>query len=137
MNADIVTKSIIFNRNLNKFLLLQRENQDSVGANTWENAGGNVECGEDLEEAMRREIKEETGITDISIKMVAYVTLVNGKKPYLIIAYLCETVTEAITLSDEHQAFIWADEKECKKLLPKEIIADFERNKIFEYLEVS
>ncbi|MBE6081413.1 MAG: NUDIX domain-containing protein [Tissierellaceae bacterium] len=137
MNADIVTKSIILNRNLNKFLLLQRENQDSVGANTWENAGGNVECGEELEEAMRREIKEETGITDISIKRVAYVTLVNGKKPYLIIAYFCETVTEAITLSDEHQAFIWADEKECKKLLPKEIIADFERNKIFEYLEVS
>ena len=136
MNADIVTKSIILNRNLNKFLLLQRENQDSVGANTWENAGGNVECGEDLEEAMRREIKEETGITDISIKMVAYVTLVNGKKPYLIIAYLCETVTEAITLSDEHQAFIWADEKECKRLLPKEIIADFEKNNIFECLEV-
>lgn len=136
MNADIVTKSIILNRNLNKFLLLQRENQDSVGANTWENAGGNVEYGEELEEAMRREIKEETGITDISIKRVAYVTLVNAKKPYLIIAYLCETVTETITLSDEHQAFIWADEKECKKLLPKEIIADFERNKIFEYLEV-
>lgn len=136
MNADIVTKSIIHNRNLNKLLLLQREKQDSVGANTWENAGGNVECGEELEEAMRREIKEETGITDISIKRVAYVTLVNGKKPYLIIAYLCETVTETITLSDEHQAFIWADEKECKKLLPKEIIADFERNKIFDYLEV-
>ena len=136
MNADIVTKSIILNRNLNKFLLLQRENQDSVGANTWENAGGNVEYGEELEEAMRREIKEETGITDISIKRVAYVTLVNSKKPYLIVAYLCETETETITLSDEHQAFIWADEKECKKLLPKEIIADFERNKIFEYLEV-
>ena len=136
MNADIVTKSIILNRKLNKFLLLQRENQDSVGANTWENAGGNVECGEELEEAMRREIKEETGITDINIKRVAYVTLVNDKKPYLIIAYLCETVTEAITLSDEHQAFIWADEKECKRLLPKEIIADFERNKIFECLEV-
>ena len=68
MNADIVTKSIIFNRKLNKFLLLKRG-------------------------------KEETGITDISIERVAYVTLVNGKKLYL-------------------------------------IIADFERNKIFEYLEV-
>jgi len=136
VNADIVTKSIILNRKLNKFLLLQREKQDSIGANTWENAGGNVECGEELEEAMKREIKEETGITDISIERVAYVTLVNGKKPYLIIAYLCETLTDTITLSDEHQAFIWADKEECKKLLPKEIIADFEKNNIFECLEV-
>ena len=59
----------------------------------------------------------------------------NLKKPYLIIAYLCETLTDTITLSDEHQAFIWADKEECIKRLPKEIICDFERNKIFEYLE--
>ncbi len=136
MTADIVTKSIILNRKLNKFLLLKREKQDSIGANTWENAGGNVECGEELEEAMKREIREETGITDISIERVAYITLVNGKKPYLIIAYLCETLTESVTLSNEHQAFIWADEETCKELLPEEIITDFERNKIFECLEV-
>ena len=135
MNADIVVKSIIFNRKLNRFLLIQRSQKDSVGANTWENAGGNVECGETPEEAMKREIREETGITDIKIERVAYVTLVNGKKPYLIIAYLCETLTDTITLSDEHQAFIWADKQECIELLPKEIIADFERNKIFEYIE--
>jgi len=136
MTADIVTKSIILNRKLNKFLLLKREKQDSIGANTWENAGGNVECGEELEEAMKREIREETGITDISIERVAYITLVNGKKPYLIIAYLCETLTESVVLSNEHQAFIWADEETCKELLPEEIITDFERNKIFECLEV-
>ena len=120
MTADIVTKSIILNRKSNKFLLLKREKQDSIGANTWENAGGNVECGEELEEAMKREIREETGITDISIERVAYITLVNGKKPYLIIAYLCETLTESVTLSNEHQAFIWADEETCKELLPEE-----------------
>lgn len=135
MTADIVTKSIILNRKLNKFLLIQRENKDSVGAGSWENAGGNVECGEELEEAMKREIKEETGITDIRIERVAYVTLVNGKNPFLIIAYLCETSTEAVTLSNEHQAFIWADKEKCMELLPTEIIADFEKNKIFEYIE--
>ena len=79
MTADIVTKSIILNTRLNKILLLKREKQDFVGANTWENAGGNVECGEEIEQAMKREIREETGITDISIDRVAYVTLVNGK----------------------------------------------------------
>ena len=68
MNADIVTKSIIYNRKLKKILLVQRSKKDSVGANSWENVGGNVECGEELEEAMKREIREETGITDIRIE---------------------------------------------------------------------
>lgn len=82
--------------------------------------------------AMRREIREETGITDIRIERVAYVTLVNGNTPYLIIAYFCETSAEIVSLSNEHQAFIWADEKQCKALLPKEFIDDFEGNKIFD-----
>ena len=136
MTADIVTKSIILNRKLNKFLLLKREAADSIGANSWENAGGNVEYGEELEEAMKREIREETGITDIKLVGVAYVTLIHSKNPYLIIAYLCETLTDTVTLSNEHQAYVWADKEMCKELLPEEIIADFERNKIFEYLEV-
>ena len=135
MNADIIVKSIIFNKKLNKLLLVQRCTKDSVGADTWENAGGSIEDGEVPEEAMRREIREETGITDIIIERVAYVTLVNGKKPYLIIAYLCEALTETVVLSDEHQAYIWADKKKCRELLPKEIIDDFEKNRIFDYLK--
>ncbi len=134
MKADIIVKSIIFNKKLNKFLLLQRCGEDSVGADTWENAGGNIECGESPEEAMIREIREETGITDIRIERVAYVTLVNGNTPYLIIAYFCETSSEIVSLSNEHQAFIWADETKCREMLPKEIIKDFERNGIFEYI---
>lgn len=135
MNADIVVKSIIFNKKLNKFLLIQRCSKDDVGANTWENAGGNVEYGETPEEAIKREIREETGITDVNIKRVAYVTLINGEKPYLIIAYLCGTTTETVTLSNEHQKFIWANKEDCQRLLPKEIIFDFEKNKIFGYIK--
>ncbi len=134
MTADIIVKSIIINKKLNKILLVQRCAKDSIGADTWENAGGNIENGEAPEEAMRREIREETGITDIIIERVAYVTLVNGKKPYLIIAYLCEALTETVVLSDEHQAYVWADKKKCIELLPKEIVDDFEKNRIFDYL---
>ena len=134
MKADIIVKSIIFNRNLGKVLLVQRSENDPTGANTWENAGGNVEYGETPEEAMKREIREETGITEIIIERVAYVTIVNAKEPYLIIAYLCEAQTETVTLSNEHQAFIWADKDECRNMLPKAIIDDFEKNKIFEYI---
>lgn len=134
MKADIIVKSIIFNPKLNRILLVQRSKSDDTGANTWENAGGNVECGETPEEAMKREIREETGITEVSIERVAYVTLVDGEKPYLIIAYLCETYTQEVSVSNEHQAYIWADAEDCKKMLPAGIVKDFENNKIFEYM---
>ena len=132
MNAKIAVKSIIFNKNYNKILLIQRSNDDPIGANTWEGVGGSIECGETPEEAIKREIREETGITEITIRNVAYVSLVNGNKPFLIIAYICESRTEEVTLSNEHQAYIWADNKECKILLPKMIIDDFDKNGIFE-----
>ena len=132
MTAKIVVKSIIFNKDFNRILLIQRSNDDPTGANTWEGAGGNIECGEKPEEAIKREIREETGITEITIKNVAYVTLVNGDEPYLIIAYICESQTETVTLSDEHRAFLWADAEACKVMLPKEIIDDFDKNGIFE-----
>lgn len=132
MNTEIAVKSIIFNKKFNKILLVQRSNDDPIGANTWEGVGGSIEYGEQTEDALKREIREETGITDITIKNVAYVTLVYGDTPYLIIAYICESQTETVTLSDEHQAFVWADKEECKMLLPEAIIEDFNNNKIFE-----
>ncbi|MDE5589431.1 MAG: NUDIX domain-containing protein [Acetatifactor sp.] len=132
MNAQIVVKSIIFNKNRSRILLLQRSSDDPVGPNTWEGAGGNIECGETPEIAIKREIREEAGITDITVKNVAYVTLVNGDNPYLIIAYICESLTETVTLSDEHQAFMWADKEACKVMLPRAIIEDFDKNGILE-----
>lgn len=134
MKADIIVKSIIYNTKLGKILLVQRCNADDIGAGTWENAGGNVEQGETPEFAMAREIHEETGLTEVRIGRVAYVTLVNAEEPYLIIAYLCEAFAENVTLSSEHQAFLWADEADCRRLLPQAIIDDFDNNGIFEYI---
>ena len=134
MKADIVSKGIIFNPNTKRVLLIQRSNADDIGADTWENAGGNVEEGEDPEAAIIREIREETGITDISVKRVAYVALLPFK-PVLIVVYLCETNTETVSLSNEHQAYIWADKADCLRLLPSGIISDFEKNNIFTLME--
>lgn len=131
MNAEIVSKGIIFNPKLKRILLLQRSASDDTGAGTWENAGGNIESNEDPETAIIREINEETGITDITVKRVAYVALLDFK-PVLIIVYLCETSSDTVTLSDEHQAYIWADKADCLRLLPDGIISDFNKNNIFD-----
>ena len=107
---------------------------DDTGANTWENAGGNIEGKETPEAAVFREIKEETGISDIEIKHIAYVSILEGEMPNLLIVYLCETATDNVKVSFEHQAYIWADEEKCRALLPKAIISDFEKNHVFDIL---
>ena len=57
------------------------------------------------------------------------------KLPDLLIVYLCETATENVTVSFEHQAYVWADEAKCRELLPKAIIGDFETNHVFDMLQ--
>ena len=45
MDAYIVSKSVLYNSKLDKFLLVQRSSDDDVGADSWENVGGNLEDG--------------------------------------------------------------------------------------------
>lgn len=134
MTAKIIVKCIIYNKELNRFLLIQRCQTDDIGAGTWENAGGNIEDGESPEDAVFREIKEETGITDIRIRKIAYISILPDDPPDLLIVYLCETHTETVEISSEHQAYIWADEQKCRELLPTAIISDFENNRIIDLL---
>ena len=134
MIAKIIVKCIIYNKFLNRFLLVRRCDVDDIGAGTWENAGGNIEAGETPEDAVRREVMEETGITDISINRIAYIAILERELPDLLIVYLCETEIEDIKISFEHKDYVWADEETCRKLLPEPIIRDFEEYKVFEIL---
>ena len=134
MKADMIVKGIIFNKGLKRILLVQRSSCDPIGAGTWENVGVKVEYGEQTDDALKREIREETGITELQIKSLAYTSLEYNKEPCLFIVYFCETQTEAVKISSEHQNFVWADKEDCISMFPKAIIDDFNKNNIFEYL---
>lgn len=131
MKVDIIVKGILLNRKMGKVLLLKRAATDPVDPNEWENAGGKLEQGETLETAVRREIKEETGL-EARVCNLAYLTYVQKTQPYLLIVYLCETDMEEVVLSHEHQDFIWADKEQCTKLLKGGIRKDFIKQKIYE-----
>lgn len=45
-----------------KFLLVQRSNDDDIFPGKWQNLGGKIEAGETVENAIRREVKEEIGL---------------------------------------------------------------------------
>lgn len=59
MQAHIVVKTVLINHALGKALLIRR-NPDDFG--NWEGPGGAVEENETLEEAIMREVFEETGL---------------------------------------------------------------------------
>lgn len=139
MKVDLIVKTVILNRKLGKILLVQRCDSDETNPGEWEQVGGNMEKGETPEEAIQREVFEETGIANIKVVSQLYTTYIKEirthlleKDPYLILVFLCETEKEEILLSEEHQNFKWADKQECLRILRGGIKQDYIKHKIID-----
>ena len=108
-----VVKALIFHKG--KFLLLRKE--DFVGGE-WEIPGGRKLPGEKDEEALKREVFEETGLrikilrklNQWKVKIKEKSLLLEGK------TYLCKKEKGRIKLSKEHQEYKWLSKKEIKNL---------------------
>lgn len=90
----------------NEFLLLQ------YGAGHWGFPKGNREPGETRLETTLREIKEETGLTDLEFtdfeETITYFYKREGKTIYKTVTYfLAESKMKEVTISWEHTGFAW------------------------------
>ncbi len=85
----------------------------------WDFPKGHIEKGEKTEEAVRREIKEETGISKIEIipgfkETIRYFVKYTGEKALKFVAYfLAKTNEKKIKLSHEHEDFAWLSLEEA------------------------
>lgn len=84
----------------------------------WENKyvipGGHIELGEKMEDALKREIWEETGLKIYDIKLISikesiFSSTFHEKKHFIFIDYQCRTDSSDVVLNDEAEEYIWAD----------------------------
>lgn len=103
----IVVGILIFNQNGEIFL-----GKWEKWKNTWTVPGGHVEWGEKLEEAVKREAKEETGLDITNIQFFNILEMIFPKELHeprhmISMEHTAETVSTEVTLNDEMQEYVW------------------------------
>jgi len=81
---------------------------------------GGIEVGETTQEAVVRELKEETGITKAKLYVIPMVNsyyLSAVDKVCLSPVFLCEAKNKDVKISDEHSEYKWVSFEEAKELI--------------------
>jgi nucleoside triphosphatase len=74
--------------------------------------GGHIELGETLETALRREVKEETGLDIFEIRFLLFQEFIFDEAfwipgHYIFFDFACRTSSTDVTLNDEAQSYVW------------------------------
>jgi 8-oxo-dGTP diphosphatase len=88
----------------------------------WELPGGRVEEGEDLIEALTREIKEETGL-DVEAGLLISV-FSNLKNPAVIFGFRCKYISGELKTSAESLDFKWASRDNVTRFISHPALLD-------------
>ncbi|PIS09571.1 ADP-ribose pyrophosphatase [Candidatus Beckwithbacteria bacterium CG10_big_fil_rev_8_21_14_0_10_34_10] len=83
--------------------------------------GGHIEEGETIEEAVKREVKEETGLEVFKIEFLNVQEAVFDKaffkkRHFIFIDYTCRTNSLKVILNEEAQSYIWTTLKKALKM---------------------
>jgi ADP-ribose pyrophosphatase YjhB (NUDIX family)/phosphoglycolate phosphatase-like HAD superfamily hydrolase len=91
-------------------------------SNLWGIPGGKTHWGERSEDALRREVKEETGLDIEDIQFAVVQDCIHSKEFYrdahfVLLNYTCRAINPSeVRLNEEAQEFQWCDLKDCLDL---------------------
>ncbi|KZE69253.1 DNA mismatch repair protein MutT [Fictibacillus phosphorivorans] len=121
-----------------KVLIVKRSDDDEIGAGTWEFPGGKIEFEEEIEAALIREVKEETGLS-VTVDHILYATsfFTDPLRKVVLITYFCQSSSSDVLLSEEHSNYMWVLKEEMRNLLPVAILGELEKVKFLQSLSVN
>jgi 8-oxo-dGTP diphosphatase len=103
-------------------LLLKRSVNNKSNVGKWEFPGGKIDPGEKIEDAMLREVAEETGL---KVRLERVAGSAESEMPAVRVAYLIFEGTKEVgqvRLSNEHDDYVWVTPQE---LLRYDLIEQF------------
>lgn len=100
--------------------------------------GGHVELGEKIEDSLKREIKEETGLDIYGIEFICFQEFIFDKafwkkKHFIFFDFSCKTNSREVKLNSEGQEYVWVSIKESLNLP----IEPYTRKTIEKYLQLT
>lgn len=104
----VVAVAAVIVREDGRVLAMRRSAEKDAGAGLWETVSGRVEPDEPLEDAMLREITEETGV-EVRLRprpVDAYVAR-RADRPMCVVVYRADYVAGEVVRSREHDAHAW------------------------------
>jgi len=110
-----------------KILTIKRNPNDKTHPGLWDFPGGKLELGEGISKALKREAREEAGITiDILEPIHAFTEEIHEKQVYIVV-FKCRKKSGKVKLSHEHIDFKWVKPGELKKMKTEPYIRDLFR----------
>jgi nucleoside triphosphatase len=123
-------------------LILNRKGQVLLARSSkWRNRftlpGGHIELGETVEEALKREIREEVGLEIEIIRFLQFQEAIYSpefiyRKHFVFLDFLCEAKTDSVQIDNkEIQDFLWVNPQKAMEMN----VEPFSKKTIAKYLE--
>jgi len=128
---ELIVGALIFNPEDKIFLMKSHK---------WRNKyivpGGHVELGEKIEDALKREVKEETGLDVHNVEFISLQESIFDdkfwrKKHFIFLDFACKTNSKVVKLNDEGQEYVWVSLEEALRL----VVGSYTRRMIEEYIK--
>lgn len=122
----VAVGAVIEHEKTGKILILRRADSEDWQGGEWEIDYGRIDQFEDPEHGLRREVREETGLADLTIGRVLSVWHIHrgeeksAHNDLIGITFATTTRSNSVTLSHEHSEYRWVDPEEALALISVE-----------------